>query len=115
MLFDLQAKTLESLIISLLMAHFVVDFALQSNAIAIGKCPKSGQQINWAWWMLGHTSFHGLFVLIITNSALLGFLELVSHFLIDYFKCMRKYNLFTDQMLHIGCKIIWAITCIKYM
>ena len=58
--------------------------------------------------MTGHVSIHGLIVYFITGSSLIALLEALL-FYIDNLKCIGKFNLLVDQMLHIACKCIWVL------
>ena len=49
-------------LIPLLLGHFVADFAIQTDTVALNKCPKNKSKISWVWWMTGHVSIHGLIV-----------------------------------------------------
>ena len=46
-------------LIPLLLGHFVADFAIQTDTVALNKCPKNKSKISWVWWMTGHVSIHG--------------------------------------------------------
>ena len=49
-------------LIPLVLGHFVADFAIQTDTVALNKCPKNKSSISWVWWMTGHVSIHGLIV-----------------------------------------------------
>ena len=115
MLNHLHVWSAEALAISLLMGHFVGDFVLQNDRLAIEKCPGKDSTLAWQWWMLGHTSCHGLLVLFFTSSAILGLFEMTLHFLIDYLKCEGKFNLLVDQILHILCKFLWVYLYFEFI
>jgi hypothetical protein len=91
-------------------AHCLCDYPLQTDTVALGKCPGSDVVgVPWPYWMAGHCGTHALAVALITGVPLLGAAEFVAHFLIDTLKCKRAINLNTDQSLHLICKVIWAI------
>lgn len=96
------------LILLLLMGHFVADFSLQTDRMAVEKCPGKDVILNWRWWLSAHAATHGFLVAVITGVPLLGLAEWVTHALIDYGKCRLHYSLLIDQGLHWGCKLIWA-------
>ena len=100
--------TLET-ILMLFMGHFTGDFILQNDRIAIEKCPGNDKTLPWFWWMIAHSACHGLMTATITGSPLLGTAEWIAHFFIDYLKCKNKFNLLTDQILHLICKLTWAM------
>lgn len=97
----------------LLCAHFLADFALQNNATAINKNRNAKtalqQSVPWFWWMLSHSFIHGGLVFLITHNIFAAIAEIVFHFVIDFFKCEKKYNIHIDQFLHILCKIAWVL------
>jgi len=94
-------------LLTLIAAHFLCDYSLQSDYIAKNKSPIVNPK-EWTWVMTAHCAIHGLAVGIITGNAVLGILEFVLHFVIDDLKCMGKTNLHVDQCLHILCKVLWA-------
>ena len=102
-------NTILATCLMLFMGHFIGDFVLQNDRIAVEKCPGSDMTLPWYWWMIAHSACHGLITATITNSPLIGTAEWVTHFTIDYFKCKNSYNLLTDQILHLICKLAWAI------
>ena len=115
MIFHFPEKSAEALTISLIMAHFVGDFVLQNDRLAIEKCPGKDATLSWQWWMLGHASCHGLIVMLLTSSAFLGLMEMTSHFYIDYLKCKAKFNLIVDQIIHILCKVLWVYLYFQFI
>ena len=68
------------------MGHFVADFGLQSDRMAVEKCPGKDHTLPWPWWLLAHSGIHAFFVSVITGviythparRALLG-VRLVDH------------------------------------
>jgi hypothetical protein len=55
----------------------------------------------------------GLIVALITGVPLLGLAEWVLHWLIDWGKCQKRYNLGFDQALHLACKALWITVLLK--
>ena len=96
------------ILILLLLAHFVCDFALQNDRMAIEKVQGKDITLNWRWWLFAHCSTHALSVILITSSTLLGIFELIMHWIIDFYKGKKYYSLFVDQLLHVICKLIWC-------
>lgn len=94
--------------ILLLFAHFVCDFALQNDRMAIEKVQGKDITLNWRWWLFAHCSTHALSVSLIASSTLLGIFELIMHWIIDFYKGKKYYSLFVDQFLHVICKLIWC-------
>jgi len=94
----------------LIFAHAVADYPLQGDFLARAKsrvAPIPG----FPWWQaLGaHSVIHAGFVGIITGSIWLAVAEAAVHFATDDLKCRGKISLNTDQAIHIGCKILWAL------
>ena len=101
------------LIVVMIFAHFLCDYPLQTDKIALGKCPGSEVAgVPWRYWMAGHCGTHALAVALITGLPLLGAAEFMAHFLIDTLKCKKKINLDIDQALHLTCKVIWGICAV---
>lgn len=97
----------------LIVAHSAFDYALQGDTVAVNKNPNAKTELQkhvpWYYWMLSHAFMHGGAVALITNSVWLGIAETVAHFFIDYGKCLKKYGILGDQLLHIACKTTWLI------
>ncbi|QNI71881.1 DUF3307 domain-containing protein [Cyanobium sp. NS01] len=103
---DLQAGL--DLFLLLAMGHFLGDFALQSDRMALEKCPGVRGVLPWGWWLVAHAGIHGFLVAVITGVPLLGLAEWILHAGIDLGKCRRLYSIGIDQMLHLGCKLLWV-------
>jgi hypothetical protein len=102
--------TLPELVLMMGFAHCLCDFPLQTDKMAIGKCPGCGQVgVAWGYWMASHCGTHALAVALITGMPWLGAAEFAAHFIIDLLKCRKLINLATDQSLHLLCKVSWAI------
>ncbi len=97
-----------NLLALLCMGHFLGDFGLQSDRMALEKCPGCSGSMNWRWWLTGHGAIHGLLVGLITDQPLLGLAEWGLHSLIDLGKCQRRYSMGADQSFHVLCKVMWA-------
>lgn len=95
----------------LIAAHFLCDFSLQNDVMAVNKNRNARTElqnhVNWYWWMIAHAFIHGGAVALITNNVWLGIAEVALHFIIDFGKCERWYNIHVDQAMHIACKLIW--------
>jgi hypothetical protein len=95
-------------------AHCLCDYPLQTDKIAIGKCPGSDQVgVAWPYWLAAHCGTHALAVALLTGNTWIGLGEFVAHGIIDYVKCKRLINLATDQILHLSCKLAWAILVVN--
>lgn len=96
----------------LLVDHALADFVLQQEAMSAGKNRhneihgKKGSGFPaWYYWLSAHALIHGGVVYIITGSLLLGVVETLLHWLIDFSKCEGWLNFHQDQALHVGCKL----------
>ena len=63
-----------TLFFMLLCSHFVCDYPLQSEFIAVGKSPLKSPHcgVPWYYIMAGHAFTHGAGVFIVTGSVWLG-------------------------------------------
>lgn len=93
----------------LVCSHFLADYSLQSESMAIGKgrFDSHYNTVPWYYWMAAHCAVHSLFVMCITHNIYYGIIEFVIHFLSDYLKCKRKINIHIDQAIHIFSKLIY--------
>jgi len=93
----------------LLLAHFVCDHPLQTDFVARHKCPKATLgAVPWYYVMLGHCATHAAAVYLVTWRPILAALELVTHFAIDWAKCEGRFGIHTDQLIHVGGKVVWV-------
>lgn len=97
------------LLILLLLGHLLADYSLQSDKMAVEKCPGKDVTLHWSWWLSAHAGTHGLIVALLTGVPLLGLAETLSHAVIDFGKCRLRYPLIVDQALHWACKVLWVI------
>jgi len=104
----------------LVIGHCVADTALQSAAMArgksrhnpidMGRVPKGQKPLNlWLHWLTHHALIHGGMVYLVTSRVDLALAETVLHWTIDFFKCENKFNPHVDQLLHIACKVVYAL------
>lgn len=102
----------------LLVGHAVADYPLQSDWMAKAKNRHNplayipaGQtpQCIWPWVLSAHAATHAGAVALATGSVHLGVAEFVAHFIIDVLKCENVTGIHTDQLLHVACKIAWAL------
>lgn len=100
----------------LIAAHAAFDYALQGDTVALNKNPNANtplqKHVPWYYWLGSHALMHGGAVALITGSAWLGMAETVAHFAIDYGKCLGKYSIHIDQLLHVVCKVSWLLVWI---
>lgn len=101
----------------LLVAHAFCDFPLQSDWMVKSKSRHYRQprrfsmrpDLIWVHVLTGHALIHGGAVALITGQIWLGLLETLAHWLTDYGKSEDWYGFHTDQIIHIGCKVLWAV------
>ena len=93
----------------LAMGHFLGDFGLQSDRMAVEKCPGRDHTLPWPWWLTAHAAIHGFLVAVLTGLPLLGLAEWLAHALIDHLKCRGMFGLGADQGLHLACKLVWVL------
>ena len=94
--------------IALMGAHEVCDFPLQGEFLSKAKNPFTAiPGIHWTQAMRSHATIHGAAVALITGIWWMGILELAIHFATDTLKCHKEIDYNTDQMIHIGCKVLW--------
>lgn len=106
------------LFFALIIGHAVADFALQGEFLSVAKNRHAkldaffgGKQAPKGLWIhaLGaHALIHAGAVWLITGSAVLGFLEFVLHWVIDFAKCEGWTSFRVDQALHLACKVAWV-------
>ena len=104
--------------LALAIGHAVADYPLQGSFLANAKNRHSDISSYfggsnpagvWIHAMTAHALIHAGAVWLVTGSAVLAVIELVAHWVIDYLKCEDRISFNTDQLLHYGCKLIYAI------
>lgn len=97
----------------LLAAHALCDFPLQGDTTAVNKNRHANtalqQHVPWYYWLLSHALVHGGAVALITGQPILGLMETLAHFAIDFAKCEKRIGIHTDQLLHVVCKVLWVV------
>ena len=92
----------------LLAGHALGDYPLQGQYMSDAKNrhTEHGKDV---WWMVltSHSLIQGAIVALITSSIILGILETICHWIIDFMKCDNKIDYKTDQFLHVICKFLW--------
>ena len=102
------------LLILLVLGHFLADFPLQSDRMAVEKCPGKDAVLDWRWWLAAHSATHGFVVAILTGAPFLGLAEMFFHASIDYCKCRFRYPIVADQLMHGACKVGWVLVLTKW-
>ena len=103
----------------LLIGHVLADYPLQGRFLSMaknrhadvsslfgGEVPPRGL---WIHALTAHSLVHAGVVWLVTGSMMLGLVEMVLHWLIDYAKCEKWTNFTVDQLLHVTCKIGYAV------
>ena len=105
-----------TLFFQMIIGHAIADFVLQPDAMGFGKNRNNDAQKtkgavfpHWYYWMTSHALVHSGAVYIITGSIVLGLIELVLHWIIDFSKCEHWFNVHVDQSLHVACKIAYCV------
>ncbi len=99
-----------ALFAAFIVIHALVDFPLQGDYIAKQKARRhADNQSVWIVALTAHCVIHGGGVWLISGSLAFGFVELVLHALIDLGKGEEKFGLVTDQLLHVACKLAYAL------
>ena len=97
-----------NLLILLILAHFVCDFVLQSDRMAVEKSSGRDVTLYWGWWLGAHAATHGLAVALLTGIPIFGLMEMFLHAIIDWAKIRFRLTLAVDQSFHLLCKLIWV-------
>lgn len=100
------------ILLLMLAAHFVCDWALQPAGLSIAKRPGGDATLPWPLALAGHSLIHGGGVAAITGLWWLGVAETLAHAAIDRAKTLGQISTVTDQALHLACKLAWAMTAI---
>ncbi|WP_036010797.1 DUF3307 domain-containing protein [Bradyrhizobium yuanmingense] len=94
----------------MLIAHAVADYPLQGDWLSRAKNKQldlvSGEVI-WPLALLSHAAIHAGAVKLATGSWVIAGAEFVAHAIIDHMKCCGRLSYNADQILHLGCKVIW--------
>ncbi len=108
-----------ALLFFLMSAHALMDFALQSETMAVCKCRNCdnpvAKAVPWYYWLTAHAVLHGAAVGAVIRwfghdwqiVAAFAFAETSLHWLIDHGKCQGWYRIHVDQSLHVACKLLW--------
>jgi len=107
---------------ALVIGHVLADYPLQGKFLATAKNRHANSDTLlgetetprglWIHALTAHAMIHCAAVWLISGSLLLGLIELVLHWVIDFIRCEKKIGYTTDQMLHVACKIGYAAAII---
>ena len=95
--------------------HALAEFVLHPEVMGYGKNRNSEIHHNeqsmfphWSYWLTGHALIHGAIVYLVTGSLLLGLIETLAHWVIDFLKCDGRLSMHQDQAIHIAFKFAYA-------
>ena len=99
---------------ALLIAHALFDYPLQGDFLSRNKNRHFKDENNnvkglWIHCLTSHSILHAGSVWLITGSFIIGIMEFVLHWIIDFLKCEGITNFHTDQFLHVLCRILYVI------
>ena len=99
---------------ALLIAHALFDYPLQGDFLSRNKNRHYKDENNnvkglWIHCLTSHSILHAGIVWLITGSFIIGIMEFVLHWIIDFLKCEGITNFHTDQFLHVLCRILYVI------
>ena len=99
---------------ALLIAHALFDYPLQGDFLSRNKNRHYKDEINnvkglWIHCLTSHSILHAGSIWLITGSFIIGIMEFVLHWIIDFLKCEGITNFHTDQFLHVLCRILYVI------
>ena len=99
---------------ALLIAHALFDYPLQGDFLSRNKNRHYKDDNNnvkglWIHCLTSHSILHAGSVWLITGSFIIGIMEFVLHWIIDFLKCEGITNFHTDQFLHVLCRILYVI------
>lgn len=92
----------------LISAHFLADYPLQGDFLALNKSRRGPNYVPWWQELLAHSFIHGGFVEAITGLWWLGLLEVAIHASTDHLKFEKRIGINADQLIHIACTFIWS-------
>jgi hypothetical protein len=102
---------MSTLLFKLLIGHALADFVLQNDAMAQRKnrhaVPK--HVVPWDYWMTAHCLIHAGAVWVITGSVMWATVEFFGHMTADILKCENVTNIHSDQAIHVGMKLLYAV------
>jgi len=109
--------------IVLIFAHWVADFALQSNTMATRKnwkntdadrikwnekYPNIPYISTWRYYLVAHGFIHGAIIYLFTGFIYIALIESFLHIIIDYIKTSGITNIHQDQWFHLACKLLYV-------
>ena len=112
------------LLFAFAIGHFLGDYPLQGDFIAIRKNHRLAAEDAglpgmpmprgvWFHCLTAHSAIHGGLVWLITGIPFLALVEFVLHWLIDFAKSEGWTNFHVDQGLHFLCKAVYIILLVN--
>lgn len=99
-----------ALFAALMVVHALADFPLQGSYIAKQKARRHADNNSvWIVALTAHCIIHAGGVWLVSGSLALGCVEFVLHALIDLGKGEEKFGLVADQLMHVACKLAYAL------
>lgn len=99
-----------NMLLLMIAAHFLFDFAGQGDFMARAKNPQEPiKGVPWQWALVGHAWIHAALVGLITGSTILGAAEFIVHASTDYLKGKGELTFSQDQTIHVGAKVVWMV------
>ncbi|NRB46017.1 MAG: DUF3307 domain-containing protein [Verrucomicrobiales bacterium] len=104
---------------ALIIAHVLFDYPLQGEFIAKYKNRHyegdgTEPSLLWAHCLTAHSLMHAGAVWAITGSFIIGVIELILHWIIDFIKCEGITSIHSDQTLHVLCRIGYVVGLALY-
>jgi len=108
-----------ALIGALFIGHAFADYAFQTDFMAraknrhwaetfAGGPPDAPPGTLWLFVLSAHSAIHSGVTWIITGCGWIALAEFVLHWLIDWSRMEGKISFRTDQLAHLGCKVVYA-------
>ena len=102
-----------NLLFLLICAHFLADYPLQGDFLALGKSRTGPGYVPWWHCLMAHAFIQGGFVALLTGIWWLGAAEVVIHAATDHLKCEKRIGINADQAIHIACKFVWTFIALR--
>lgn len=99
------------LFLKLAVGHCLADYPLQGDFLAKAKNHKQPiPGIPWYQALAAHSTIQGGMVWFLTGSVYFGLAEFCAHALCDWYKNEGQLSFNQDQVIHIACKLLWAVS-----
>jgi hypothetical protein len=96
--------------VAFVIIHALADFPRQGDYLAKQKTRKNASSCSeWIMALSARCVIHAGGVWLISGSIGFAAVELIPHALIDLGKVEERYGMAIDQVLHIGCKLMYVL------